>query len=102
MVFTSPVNTEQLGVNDNLSRQETHISDNLQGARIEQIERRPTLMEQYAANVTAINELIALHQSNLAESGVAHLVLAGWTDAHTTDREKYPLHVGLYEKSTIV
>ena len=73
--------------------------DNLQGERFQNAEVL-RMYEQYAANQRAISEIIANTQFNLNDSGVAHLVLAGFAPQQITDSKNYPLHSKVHELMT--
>jgi hypothetical protein len=100
MVFTSPVKTEQLVSNDNVSIQPPVEGDNFHHERLLTADVL-RMHEQIAANARKIQEIIAGAQFNLADSGVSNLVLQGFAPNQITDSTKYPLYAQLFEKNTL-
>jgi hypothetical protein len=100
MVFTSPVKTEQLISNDNVSIQPPVEGDNFHNERLLTADVL-RMHEQIAANAQKMQEIIAGAQFNLADSGVSHLVLQGFAPIQITDSTKYPLYAQLFEKNAL-
>ncbi|HEY9717466.1 MAG TPA: hypothetical protein V6C69_08355 [Trichormus sp.] len=100
MVFTSMVKTEQLLASDNVSIQPPTEGDNFHHERLLTADVL-RMHEQIAANARKIQDIIAGAQFALNDSGVAHLVLAGFAPDQKTDSSNYPLHVQLFEKNAV-